>query len=67
MQWLRIRRPAEWREQPVLPENHDLAERLGEELARVAAAEAEADEERRRLLSDGQSQLFQSGYDNETD
>eukprot|EP01035_Chromulina_nebulosa_P042305 gene42305-biopygen28702 len=60
MQWLRLRRPAEWREQPALPHNHDLAERLAEAIAyqeaRSLAAEAgeEGDEQARQWrLSDG--------------
>jgi transposase-like protein len=60
MQWLRIRRPAEWREQPVLHEHHDLAERLAEGIARVEAsrladlAEEERDEDEGQWrLSDG--------------
>lgn len=60
MQWLRLRRPSEWREQPELPPNHDLAERLAEALARVEAhrladeASIERDEEAGQWrLSDG--------------
>ncbi len=45
MQWLRIRRAAQWGEAREQPENFDLAERLGEALANVAARE---EEERRR-------------------
>lgn len=41
MQWLRIRRAGEWRERPEQPENFDLAERLGEALANVAARQLE--------------------------
>lgn len=43
MHWLRIRRSGQSREAPEQPENFDLAERLGEALANVAAR----DEERR--------------------
>ena len=37
MQWLRIRRPAEWREPRETDDNSDLAERLAEALANVEA------------------------------
>ena len=46
MQWLRIRRAGQWREAPETPENFDLAERLGEALANVAARQAEDDRRR---------------------
>ena len=40
MQWLRIRRPAEWREPRETDDNSDLAERLAEALANVEASRA---------------------------
>ena len=40
MQWLRIRRPAEWREPRETDDNSDLAERLAEALANVEAHRA---------------------------
>ena len=52
MQWLRIRRAGQWREAPERPENFDLAERLGEALANVAARQEEDD--RRRAALGGQ-------------
>jgi transposase-like protein len=66
MQWLRIRRPAEWREQPVLPQNHDLAERLAEAIAYQEARELAQEAEARRLLSDGELQFTPSVDHNET-
>lgn len=45
MQWLRIRRPAEWREPREVDGNADLAERLAEALANVEAASAARERE----------------------
>ena len=44
MQWLRIRRPAQWREPREPDDNSDLAERLAQALANVAAGRAGDDD-----------------------